>query len=222
MKILIADDHWIVRESLKNVMKLVQKSFEPLEATTFDEALDLLRANPDMELMLIDLIMPGFEEFAGLRRLRSEFPAVPIVVISVHEDPDYVLQSINHGVIGYIPKTAGGAELVRAMTQVLNGDVSFPRYILENARSSGPEPARGRAASPAINIERLGELTTRERDVLKFLGAGYSNGRIAEKLKLNPSTVRVHVRNVIGKLGLKDRSEVIHYAVSLNSPAGDA
>lgn len=218
MKILIADDHWIVRESLKNVMKLVQKSFEPYEATTFDEALSLLRDHPDMELMLIDLIMPGFEEFAGLRRLRTEFPAVPIVVVSVHEDPEYVLQSINHGVIGYIPKTAGGAEIVRAITLVLNGDVSFPRHILENARSAGTEFPRGGPA-PALHGQRLDDLTSRERDVLKFLGAGYSNGRIAEQLRLNQSTVRVHVRNVIGKLGLKDRSEVIHYAAGLNSPA---
>lgn len=220
MKILIADDHWIVRESLKSVMKLVQKSFEPYEATTFDEALSLLRDHPDMQLMLIDLIMPGFEEFAGLRRLRTEFPAVPIVIVSVHEDPDYVLQSINHGVIGYIPKTAGGAEIVRALTSVLSGDVSFPRYILENALSTGAESHRT-LANPVSDIGRFDELTTRERDVLKCLGAGYSNGRIAEQLHLSPSTVRVHVRNVIGKLGLKDRSEVIHYAASLKSSGAE-
>ena len=108
MKILIADDHWVVRESLKQVMKKVSKTFEPLEASTFEEAIEILREHGDIELMLVDLIMPGFEEFAGLKRLRSQFPEVPIVVVSVHEDVDYVIQSINHGVIGYIPKFIKG------------------------------------------------------------------------------------------------------------------
>jgi DNA-binding NarL/FixJ family response regulator len=115
MRILIADDHWVVRESLKLVMKKLRQRFEPLEAATFEEAITILRAHPDVDLMLIDLIMPGFEEFAGLQRLRETFPEVPVVVISVHEDADYVLRSISFGVVGYIPKSAGGAEIERAL-----------------------------------------------------------------------------------------------------------
>jgi DNA-binding NarL/FixJ family response regulator len=218
MKILIADDHWVVRESLKQVMKKVSKTFEPFEAATFEEAIDILRDNADIELMLVDLIMPGFEEFAGLKRLRSEFPEVPIVVVSVHEDVEYVIQSINHGVIGYIPKTAGAEEIIRALTLVLSGEVAFPRHILERS-----QPARDRSERPraptAATAAAIDSLTNREREVLGLLGKGMSAARIAGELDLSPHTVRVHVGNLMRKLGLKDRAETIHYAVNLARPS---
>ncbi len=214
MKILIADDHWVVRESLKQVMKKVSKTFEPFEASTFEEAIEILREHGDIELMLVDLIMPGFEEFAGLKRLRSQFPEVPIVVVSVHEDVDYVIQSINHGVIGYIPKSAGAEEIIRALTLVLSGEVAFPRHILERPRTPGERAERPRpsAGGTARGVEAL---TNREREVLGLLGNGMSAARIAGELDLSPHTVRVHVGNLMRKLGLKDRSEAIHYAVNL-------
>jgi len=215
MKILIADDHWVVRESLKHVMKKVSRAFEPFEAATFAEALQILREHRDIELMLVDLIMPGFEEFAGLKRLRSEFPDVPIVVISVHEDFEYVIRSISHGVIGYIPKSSGAEEIVRALTLVLSGEVAFPRRILETPRTAKEWSQRVPAGGGSQNV---GNLTNREREVLDLLGKGLSAARIASELKLSPHTVRVHVGNLMRKLGLKDRSEAIHYAVSLGRP----
>jgi DNA-binding NarL/FixJ family response regulator len=218
MKILIADDHWVVRESLKQVMKKVSKTFEPFEAATFEEATEILRENADIELMLVDLIMPGFEEFAGLKRLRSEFPEVPIVVVSVHEDVEYVIQSINHGVIGYIPKTAGAEEIIRALTLVLSGEVAFPRHILERSQPSLDRAERPRVAPSAMR-HGIESLTNREREILGLLGKGMSAARIAGALELSPHTVRVHVGNLMRKLGLKDRAEAIHYAVSLARPS---
>jgi len=215
MKILIADDHWVVRESLKQVMKKVSRTFEPFEAATFEESLQILREHGDIELMLVDLIMPGFEEFAGLKRLRSEFPEIPVVVVSVHEDVEYVIQSINHGVIGYIPKTAGAPEIIRALTLVLSGEVAFPRQILERSRPTAERAERPKEGGQAAGIESL---TNREREVLGLLGKGLSAARIARELRLSPHTVRVHVGNLMRKLGLKDRSEAIHYAVSLALP----
>jgi DNA-binding NarL/FixJ family response regulator len=216
MKILIADDHWVVRESLKQVMRKVSRTFEPFEAATFEEALGILRQHGDIELMLVDLIMPGFEEFAGLKRLRSEFPEIPIVVISVHEDFEYVVQSINHGVIGYIPKSAGAPEIIRALTLVLSGEVAFPRAILERSRPGAPERAeRPRPTAAEVDSRAIDRLTNREREVLGLLGRGLSAGRIAEELSLSPHTVRVHVGNLMRKLGLKDRSAAIHYAVNV-------
>jgi DNA-binding NarL/FixJ family response regulator len=222
MKILIADDHWMVRESLKQVMKRVRQAFEAFEAATFEEALNLLRAHPDIDLMLIDLIMPGFEEFEGLKRLRTEFPETPVVVISVHEDIEYVVRSIGHGVIGYIPKSAGGQEIERALELVLAGDVSFPRRILEQStaqfyrQTSETAPAKPSAAIPDKDIRVL---TNRERDVLDLLGRGFSVQRIATGLNLSSHTVRVHIGNLMKKLGLKDRSAAIHYAVSIANEA---
>ncbi|MFO1349328.1 MAG: response regulator transcription factor [Gammaproteobacteria bacterium] len=213
MKILIADDHWMVRESLKQVMKRVQQRFEPLEAATFNEALAILRDNPGVDLMLIDLIMPGFDEFDGLQKLRAEFPEIPVVVVSVHEDVDYVVRSISHGAIGYIPKSAGGAEIARALELVLAGEVSFPRHILE--RASSPTPLRQPKSIPEVKTDEVDSLTHREREVLDRIGEGLSVARIAAELKLSPHTVRVHLGNIMKKLGLKDRSAMIHYAVNL-------
>jgi DNA-binding NarL/FixJ family response regulator len=213
MKILIADDHWVVRESLKLVMKKVRQRFEPLEAATFEEARSMLRQHPDVDLMLIDLIMPGFEEFAGLQKLREEFPDVPVVVVSVHEDADYIVRSISHGVVGYIPKSAGGEEIIRALERVLSGEVSFPRQILE--RSSSPMRAARPTMVPEVKAADEDSLTTREREVISRLGKGLSVSRIAEDLALSPHTVRVHLGNIMKNLGLRDRSAAIHYAVNL-------
>ncbi len=231
MKIVIADDHWVVRESLKQVMRRVRQGAEAFEATTFEEALALLRQHPDIDLMLVDLIMPGFDEFAGLKRLRSEFPETPIVVVSVHEDLDYIVRSISHGVIGYIPKSAGAPEIIQALERVLAGEVSFPRHILERGSAADPAPAastepRRQAAARSTEMpQRAAEpqpLTNREQQVLDQLGQGHSVQRIASELGVSPHTVRVHLSNLMRKLGLKDRSAMIHYAVNQARAGGSA
>lgn len=219
MKVLIADDHWVVREALKTLMRRVQKSLEPLEATSFNDAVAILDENPDIELMLIDLIMPGFAEFAGLRMLRQRYPTIPIVVVSVHEERSHVLKAIQQGVIGYIPKAAPPEEMLQALSLALAGQVSYPRRILE-ACESVPEPQSQSTSETAAPDAGRGEakaehlLTNREQDVLELLGDGAAVPRIAETLKLSPNTVRVHISNIMRKLQLSDRTQVIHYAVS--------
>lgn len=216
MKILIADDHWVVRESLKQVMRRLQQTLEVFEAETFAQAEAILAQHRDIDLMLVDLVMPGFEEFDGLRRLRASFADVPVVVISVHEDVDHVMRSLEQGVIGYIPKSAGGQEIERALERVLAGEVSFPRKIIE--RSIAPSPVRSASAPPVAPSpapERDADhLTVRERDVLSLLGQGYSVKRIADELELSSQTIRVHLGNVMKKLNMRDRSEAVHYAIS--------
>jgi DNA-binding NarL/FixJ family response regulator len=218
MKVLIADDHWMVRESLKQVIRRLHKALEVFEAATFGEALALLHKHTDIDLMLVDLIMPGFDEFDGLRKLRGEFPEVPVVVVSVHEDIEHILRAVEHGVIGYIPKSSSGPEIERSFERVLAGEVSFPRRIIETA--PGPRERPSAEQNSAISAERgVDTLTNRERDVLGLLGKGYSVSRIATDLSLSSHTVRVHLGNLMKKLGLQDRSSAIHYAISLaNTP----
>lgn len=219
MKILIADDHWVVRESLKQVMRRLQKTLDVFEAEAFDEAAALLSSQPDIDLVLVDLVMPGFEEFGGLRRLRESFPDVPVVVVSVHEDVDHVMRALEHGVIGYIPKSSGGEEIERALERVLAGEVSFPRRIISrsNAAPAGrpdPAPSPPRKAAAATPERSADTLTTREKDVLSLLGQGYSVKRIADELELSSQTIRVHLGNVMKKLNMRDRSEAVHYAIN--------
>lgn len=231
MKILIADDHWVVRQSLKQVMRRLRQTLETFEAETFDEAAALLVEHPDIDLMLIDLVMPGFDAFEGLHKLRTNFPDVPVVVVSVHEDVDHVLRSLEHGVIGYVPKSAGGSEIERALERVLAGEVSFPRRIIERSAGSSnaklaaepigtptvppTPPAPATPPTPALDDVRdeLDLLTPRERDVLGLLGHGYSVKRIAEEFELSSQTVRVHLGNAMRKLNIRDRSAAMHYAI---------
>jgi DNA-binding NarL/FixJ family response regulator len=208
MKVIIADDHWVVRQSLKQVMRRLQQTLETYEAETFGELTALLAEHPDTSLILLDLVMPGFEELGGLRTLRSKFPDVPVVVVSVHEDVDHVIRSVEQGVIGYIPKSAAGPEIQRALERVLAGEVSFPRRIIERSSAPAERPKE-------VSGERdLGALTERERDVLALLGSGSSIKTIAEELGLSSQTVRIHLGNAMKKLNLRDRTSAVHYAVT--------
>lgn len=212
MKILIADDHWVVRESLKQVLRRMNKAQDILEAATFDEALSALRSNPDVDLMLADLIMPGFEEFSGLQKLRAEFPGLPIVVVSIHEDREHVIRAVEFGVIGYIPKSSSGPEIERAFERVLAGEVYFPRRLITQPIGESIAP-RAPPAAPARDAFET--LTGREREVIALLGKGYSIQRIASELDISGHTVRVHLGNLMKKLAIADRSEAIHFAISL-------
>lgn len=209
MKVIIADDHWVVRQSLKQVMRRLEQKLETYEAETFGELTALLAEHPDTSLILLDLVMPGVEELGGLRALRSKFPDVPVVVVSVHEDVDHVIGSVEQGAIGYIPKSAAGSEIERALERVLAGEVSFPRRIIE--RSSAPADRTKGAPSEQRD---LGALTERERDVLSLLGGGSSVKSIAEELGLSSQTVRIHLGNAMKKLNLRDRTSAVHYAVT--------
>jgi DNA-binding NarL/FixJ family response regulator len=211
MKILIADDHWVVRESLKQVTKSLNKSFRTVEASGFQSALEILRKEPDIGLMLIDLIMPGFNEFEGLHLLRTEFPEIPVVVVSVHDDPDHVLKAISHGVIGYIPKSASADLIKKSLSKVISGDVSFPREIIEKSNSiNALSPT---ASDPKVPNSALVTLTARERQILQAAGSGFSVSKTAENLGISAQTVRVHLGNIRRKLSLTSREEVVHFAI---------
>lgn len=215
MKILIADDHWMIRESLKHAICNLDSSLETVDASTFGEAVNLLSAHPDIDLMLFDLVMPGLSEFEGLSTLRARYPDIPIAVISVHEDRSYVLRAIEEGVIAYIPKSAGGQELVKALTLVLNGGVYFPRDILQGSRLGNTLPTE--VLSSVKLPEASPILTTREDEILTLVVSGHSNAAIAKELGLSPNTVRVHLRNASLKLNIKDRADFVAYKAARRS-----
>lgn len=217
--ILIADDHWVVRESLKSVARgLCDGEIE--EASNLDEALAALARNPMIGLVLIDLVMPDTREFEGLQELRSRFPSVPVVIVSVHEDPEHVLEAIRHGVVGYIPKSCGAAQIKQALSRVLAGEVSFPRDILTRAHAT---PARDSAAAPPAStslapetrsgVDPFRNLTRRETEILAALGRGEALHDIADALDISRQTVRVHLGNAMKKLGTPTRESVIRLAV---------
>ncbi|MFA5121447.1 response regulator [Zavarzinia sp.] len=222
MTILIADDHWVVRESLRQVARSLGANGDVEEAASFDEALSALERNPTIGLVIIDLVMPGFRDFEGLQVLRNRFPAVPVVIVSVYEDPEHVLEAIRHGVVGYIPKSYGPSEIKHALSRVMAGEVAFPRDIL--TRAHGPaEGADGRRGSrdqtPAPSVQAtdmppgFAQLTRRETEVLAALGKGVSLQAISSDLDISRQTVRVHLGNAMKKLNIATREAIIRLAV---------
>lgn len=207
LTILIADDHWVVRESLKQVARSLNGNFETIEADSFHAALKTMEKRPDIGLVLVDLIMPGFNEFDGLKLLRSKFPGTPFVVVSIHEDPNYVLRAITHGVVGYIPKSAKAEEIKTALTRIISGEVAFPRDILASVTAT--------EAGPVVNVETgpIDRLTQREKEILACLGSGMSLPDISETLDISRQTVRVHLGNAMKKLDIGNREAVIRFSV---------
>ncbi|HEY0291485.1 MAG TPA: response regulator transcription factor [Hansschlegelia sp.] len=223
MNILIADDHWLMRKSLREVLQKLDRSHVVHEASSFDESVAILERESEIDLVLADLVMPGFNEVEGLARLRRAYPTVPVVVVSVHEDKERVMRALDLGVIGYIPKSSTGQEIEKAFERVLAGEIYVPRRLIERQGAVVAPPAVAAApAPPRPEPEGLDTLTGREREVLEFLGKGCSNQRIAEELGLSSHTVRVHLANMMRKLGLADRSAAIHYAVTIASGAVSA
>ena len=217
MTILIADDHWVVRESLKQVARGIDANVDIKEAATLEEAVAILDRPAPVNLILIDLVMPGVKDFEGLELLRRRFPNIPVAVISIHEDPDYVRQAIQNGVIGYIPKSANAEEIRRALTRIFDGEVYFPRDLL--TRSWSPAPDAPREDGAAGDGPKVSE---REEEVLKLLGQGRAIPEIAESLGITPQTARVHLGNAMRKLGLKNREAAILYAVRTYAKPDDA
>ncbi|XAT61988.1 response regulator [Rhodobacteraceae bacterium Araon29] len=212
MKILLADDHWIVRESLKHVFEHIGVKLQALEAGSYLQAMDLLATEDNVGLVVVDLIMPGFDDFEGLHALRKNFPDIPVIVLSVQDGREAVMRCIELGVVGYVPKTASAEEMSRALERVLSGDVYFPRDIL--SRDTGMAKQSPESGVEEDILEILKVLTSREKEVLSWLGQGLTDTKIAEVLQLSPNTVRVHVKNIMKKLGLSDRPETMHFAVT--------
>jgi DNA-binding NarL/FixJ family response regulator len=207
MTILIADDHWVVRESLKQVARGIDAGVDIKEAASLEEAIVILERSGPISLILIDLVMPGMKDFEGLELLRRRFPSIPVAVISIHEDPDYVRQAIQNGVIGYIPKSANAEEIRRALTRIFDGEVYFPRDLLTRSWPGAAESATNDENDP--NAPRLSE---REDEVMKLLGGGHAVSEIAELLGITAQTARVHLGNAMRKLGLRNRESAILYA----------
>jgi DNA-binding NarL/FixJ family response regulator len=212
MTILIADDHWVVRESLKQVARGISENILLEEAASFEEALDVLERNPQVTLLLVDLVMPGFQEFEGLQLLRRRYPAIPVVVVSIHEDPNYVMEAIRHGVIGYIPKSANAEEIRRALVRVIDGEVAFPREIIARGMGEAARPLPPQATEPSRQDTRLTQLTLRETEIMVRLSRGAALFDIADELNISRQTVRVHLGNAMKKLNVSTREGAIHFA----------
>ena len=209
-RVLIADDHPLFRAALRQVVETMFSEFDIIEASTFTEAEEAVHRSPDLDLdmILLDLRMPGSAGFSGLVALRNASPAVPIVVVSAASAPETMRSAITYGAAGFIPKSFSKDQIGEAMGRVLNGEVFLPGDALVDGRLGLAQPAKLR--------ERISALTQGELRVLELLARGKSNKIIAYELGIKESTVKAHITAILRKLRVHSRTQALIAARELD------
>lgn len=205
LKLLVVEDHALVREGLLGLLTQLEKGTVVKGVADFESALSALDAEDDIDLLLLDLAMPGIDGFAGLDVLRKRFPALPVVVVSAFDDVPTVTRVMTLGASGFIPKAFSGEALLSAVREVLDGNIFLPGDS-HGARldSVAPVPPSQVSIQPA----EIG-LTDRQSQVLALMVRGMSNRDIAEQLELSEGTVKIHATAVFKTLGVSSRTQAL-------------
>ena len=209
MKLLIADDHTLFRDALVQYIERADPLSSVTLAKDFYQAMDILEQNPHQNLVILDLRMPGMDGMNGFKVMKMRFPDIPVALMSGIAEPQDVQDALDLGAVGYFPKTMSGKMLLKAIQQVVAGDVFIPegkkpkKYMPSYYADDLPD-----AKQPSATIDK-NELnfTPREAEVLTFLVDGASNKDIARALDLQVVTVKLHVRGVCRKLNAKNRTQ---------------
>jgi two-component system invasion response regulator UvrY len=198
-RILLADDHKIVRDGLKRILAATPGLEVAAEAASGDEALALVKAN-DYDVAMLDMSMPGLAGIDLIKRLKIEKPALRILVLSMHGEAQYAARALKAGASGYLSKDSAGEQLVAAIRKIAAGGV----YITD-AAAAGLLQEGGRTAHEA--------LSDREFEVMRLLVEGLGPTDIGERLHLSVKTVSTHKTRILEKLGLKSTAELVRYAM---------
>ncbi|MBA4502235.1 response regulator [Marinobacterium marinum] len=208
-KILIADDHPLFREAITNVIESGFPDTRTLETEDLETALSLAQEHDDLDLVLLDLNMPGMHGLNGLISLRNEAPTVPVVIVSAEDDKQVVLQAITCGAVGFISKSSPRAQMTEALQQILDGNVYLPSDIIRQGNQENSRRNRRSNDHPQIAPELLSSLTRRQLLVLERMAKGESNKQIAYNLHIAETTVKAHVSAILRKLGVHNRVQAI-------------
>jgi len=198
MKCLVADDHQMVRLALKVALAPLGGDDAFIEAATAEEAVAAAGAHEDLDIVLIDVNMPGMGGVEGVRRLRASHPTLPLLVCSASEDAGLVRELLALGVAGFMPKSDSTQVILEAVRLVLAGGTYVPARLLAAA-----------SAPPSSAALALDSLTPRQREVLRLLAEGKPNKVIARELDISEATVKVHLLSVFRALGARNRTEAV-------------
>ena len=207
-RFVIADDHPLFRGALREALSGLFGGASISEAGTFDDASALLEQAGEVDLVLLDLSMPGARGFSGLMYLRAQYPSVPVIVVSANDDPAVIRRCMEFGASGFIPKTAGVEAMREAISRVLEGGVWTPPDVDLSPRTD---------AETADLMARLLTLTPQQTRVLMMLSEGLLNKQIAYNLSVSEATVKAHVSAILQKLGVESRTQAVIAAAKIES-----
>lgn len=210
MKILLVDDHVLIRDALRGVLKELTNDATVLDASDFRQAMRVIEAHPDLHLILLDLNLPDRDGFAVLAELRRRYAAISLVVLSAFHDQENVLRALDLGALGFIPKSASREVMVNALRLVFAGGVYIPPEALARPEPAQSQPAPQRPVSPAD----LG-VTERQMEVLALMMQGKSNKMISRMLDTAEPTVKHHVTAILKALKVTNRTEAVIAAGAL-------
>ena len=213
--LLIADDHPLFRAALKQAAADAVADLHVREAASLDAVLAALEAEPDIDLVLLDLHMPGNHGLAGLAAVRAQHPGVAVIVVSANDDPRVVRRALDHGAAGYLPKSAGLEELREAIRSVLACEQWLPaalRGAVARARSSPHDSALA---------ARLASLSPQQFRVLTLVAEGLLNKQIADRLDVQERTVKAHLSAIFERLDVRNRTQagVVLRELELSDPS---
>jgi DNA-binding NarL/FixJ family response regulator len=215
MNVLIVEGHPFVHELLGSIVRSALGDVKLRTARTLDGALTILRTDPQPDLVLLDLDLPGCIGIESLTRFRAGCPAVPVLVISADDGRATILAAFRAGAIGYLPKTLTRKVMAGAMHVIAAGGFYVPYEALgDGVPAVNGKADNGNEATPAVQLG----LTHRQYEVLQLIQRGYNNRRIARQLAIAEGTVKQHVHAVLGALGVSSRTEAVAAAGRLNLP----
>jgi DNA-binding NarL/FixJ family response regulator len=209
MKILLIDDHVLIRQAMQGVLKKLKRDAVVLEAPNSAEAMLRLAENPDAGLILLDLTLPDRDGFAVLTELRERYANAAIVVLSAEQDPEKVRRALELGARGYIPKSAKADVIINALRLVISGGVYIPPEIFSAGGLSAPPQARYAAADNPLASPEAAGLTERQIEVLALIMQGKNNKTICRMLNLAEPTVKNHVTAILRALKVSSRTEAV-------------
>lgn len=214
MRVLVVDDHPLLVEAVGSVLRRLNPDVELVEVYSGEDARSTVEANHDLDLVIMDLGLPGLGGFQLLRVIRECSPHTPVVVLSANEDSGSIRESISCGASGFIPKSVGQEIMLNALRLVLSGGMFFPVDAMGLRAASADKKSPRRAFSLSERQRRKVEgcgLSSRAIEVLELIVAGYSNKEIAQALAIAESTVKAHVTMILRSLNAGTRTQVIYY-----------
>lgn len=201
-RFLIIDDHPLFREALHSAVELAYPEAETVDAASLEDASGLLESDQNFDLALLDLNIPGVRGFEGLLHMRANFPRIPVVVVSGHDDSRIVREVMSCGAAGFIPKSVRKSDLANAIRTVMDGRVFLPAKY-ENAEQDADGEARQSL------MQKLATLTPQQLRVLNMLRDGLLNKQIAYELQVGETTVKAHVSEILRKLNVVSRTQAV-------------